>query len=279
MDTLKDIWASLVAGVQERTTNPLSFAFIVSWCLWNFKLIFILAGDGTTAERLHAVDMLYPCTLATYLGHAFGAPLATALFYVFVYPSISAKVIDRYRRKQVAIANSVREIEGARLLTAEESRRQIREHELERTIWQETETTLRNQLREVREALQTAEREATAGGQRGLNRPKVGRKQSSDLHPQSGELVPKSHSGSAGPASLDVTKVRILLHMSKYSTSISIDMIAVNMKLNPTFARAELMELEVDDYVFQEHSDLWGLTLKGAALAVRLMKEEQPPEG
>lgn len=278
METLKDIWASLVAGVQERTTNPLSFAFIVSWCLWNFKLIFILAGDGTTAERLHAVDMLYPCTLVTYLGHAFGAPLATALFYVFVYPNISAKVIDRYRRKQVAIANSVREIEGARLLTAEESRRQIREHELERTTWQETETTLRNQLREAREALQTAEREATAAGQRALNRPKVGRKQSSDLHPQSGELVPESNSDSTGPASLDDTKVRILLHMSKYSISISLDSIAGNMKLNPTLARAELTELEEDDYVFEEHSEFWGLTGKGAKLAVRLLKEEAHQE-
>lgn len=279
MDTLKDIWASLVAGVQERTTNPLSFAFIVSWCLWNFKLIFILAGDGTTAERLHAVDMLYPCTLATYVGHAFGAPLATALLYVFVYPNISAKVIDQYRRKQVAIANSVRQIEGARLLTAEESRRQIRDHELERTTWQDTETKLRSQLREAREALQAAESEVPAAGTRAFNRPKVGTKQPSDLHAQSGEVVPELNSHSDGSYSLDDNKIRILLHISKYSSTISLDVIASNMKLNPTLAKAELQELDGGDYVYQDRSEYWGLTEKGAKLAVKLLRDGEHPEG
>jgi hypothetical protein len=161
VDTLKDIWASLVAGVQERTTNPLSFSFIASWCLWNFKFFFILAGDGTTAERLHAVDALYPFALPTYLGHAFGAPLVTAVLYVFVYPSISARVIETYRRKQVKIANTVKEIEGSRLRTVEESTRLTRDHESERTAWQEREAKFQQQLQLAREALAASEKEVT----------------------------------------------------------------------------------------------------------------------
>ncbi len=159
MDTLRDIWASLVAGVQERTTNPLTFSFIASWCLWNFKFFFILAGDGTTAERLNAVDALYPVAWSTYVGHAFGAPLASALVYVFVYPSISAFVIESYRSKQVAIANTVKALEGNRLLTVEETTRLTRDHESERSAWQEREARLLQQLKLTREALAASEKE------------------------------------------------------------------------------------------------------------------------
>jgi hypothetical protein len=274
VDTLKDIWASMVAGVQERTTNPLTFSFIASWCLWNFKFFVILTGDGTTAERLHAVDDLYRIDWQTYLGHAFGAPLLTAVFYVFLYPHISAKVIDQYRRKQVAIANSVREIEGARLMTIEESRRQIRNHELERAAWQENESKLQTQLHEAREALQAAERQINEKNRKVQRRSDKSSDEYSGTfttHSTQANVPSKSHSDL--PISLDRDTVRILLHISTYSTSVSLDVIASNLKMNSTVAKAELADLENAGFLSRDDAGFWELSDKGAKLAVKLIKD------
>jgi predicted transcriptional regulator len=157
VDTLKDIWASLVAGVQERTTNPLTFSFIASWCLWNFKFLLIITGDGTTAERIQRFEQLYPHTASTYLQHAFGAPLITALTYVFVYPYISELVISYSRTRQVRIANAIKKIEGARVLTADEARDLVRRHEHDRASWEEKEAKLQSQLKQLRDVITSDE--------------------------------------------------------------------------------------------------------------------------
>ena len=115
MDALKDIWASLVNGVRERTTNPLSFAFMLSWCALNFKFFVVLLGDGTAAVRLADIDLLYPAN--SYTGGALLYPAITAAIYVFLYPFVSAEAIKFYRRKQVEISNSVKGLEEKRILT------------------------------------------------------------------------------------------------------------------------------------------------------------------
>ena len=161
MDALKDIWASLVAGVKERTTNPLSFAFLLSWSAWNFKFFVVLFGDGTSAQRIAAIEALYPHQLTTYLQGALLYPLVTALLYVFGYPFVSAAAIKFYRGKQVEIANSVKDLENGRLINREEMALRTRRHEAERKQWVDAEATLDSQIVELREALEVAEKQIT----------------------------------------------------------------------------------------------------------------------
>lgn len=277
VDTLKDIWASMVAGVQERTTNPLTFSFIASWCLWNYKFFIILAGDGSTAARLQAVDALYPFAWATYVGHAFGLPLITACAYVFIYPNISARVIDHYRTKQVAIANSVRTIEGERLLTVEDSTRMTREHEAARALWQETESRLQAQLRELRDALQHAEKNADGSKGSRLGTADANRRDSAGTRANE-TVAGLQRSLSAEPLNLDLDKVRILHHISKYSGSVSLDVVAGNLKMNPTLAKSELVELLDAGLVYRDSSEFWELSEEGAALVVKLLKSGDAPD-
>ncbi len=283
MDTLKDIWASLVAGVQERTTNPLSFSFIASWCLWNFKLIFILTGDGTTAERLTAVDALYPLTWSTYIGHALGAPLVTALLYVFVYPSISAMVIESYRKKQVAIANKVKEIEGNRLRTVEETARLTRDHETERTAWQEREARLQQQLQLTREALAASEKEAA--NMNSLEGPS-----SSKVTPQDAGVSTKKAPlnlpvkkatavtgaeillgmGSSGALKITESERDIIFLLSNTSHGLSAGQIARDTNRTHSVVKVSLDELTEKGLVQDFGSDRWELTPTGHRVAVKI---------
>lgn len=268
MDTLKDIWASLVAGVQERTTNPLTFSFIASWCLWNFKFFFILAGDGTTAERLHAVDALYPTNWTTYLGHALGAPLITSVAYVFLYPSLSAVVIERYRKKQVAIANAVREIEGARLLTADESRQQTRVHEAERVNWQEREKTLVTQLQATREALSAAEMQTLGVKKVASFQPTGTAERSSIDEANAQDMVDAVFASNP----LQNLRIAIAKHLSLYTSPISLDVLANNLKVNPLVVKSELSAMVNDRLVENEPNRGWTLTADGEKLTLELLQ-------
>nr|WP_315480730.1 hypothetical protein [uncultured Rhodoferax sp.] len=271
MDTLKDMWASLVAGVQERTTNPLTFSFIASWCLWNYKFFFILAGDGSTTQRLTAVDALYPSDLTTYLGHALGAPLLTAVAYVFLYPSLSAVVIERYRKKQVAIANAVREIEGKRLLTVDESRQQTRLHETERVAWQERESTLVAQLQATREALSAAERQASDAGKVSSIQPTDQGPKPSTADANALDMVDAVFTSNP----LDNLNTTIAKNLSQYIGPISLDVLASNLKINPLVVKSQLQAMADDNLVTHEIHRGWSLTPEGEKLTLDLLRNSE----
>jgi ABC-type sulfate transport system permease component len=114
VDTLKDIWASLVAGVRDRTTNPLSVAFVLSWCLWNYKFFIIVFGDDSTALRLKSLEEMYPHVQETYMGAALLYPVLSAFAYVFLYPVVGMVAVWVYRKYQVTTANLVKNAERAR---------------------------------------------------------------------------------------------------------------------------------------------------------------------
>jgi predicted transcriptional regulator len=282
VETLKDIWASMVAGVQERTTNPLTFSFIASWCLWNFKFFAILAGDGTTAERLHAVDALYPVSWSTYFGHALGAPLLTAAAYVFLYPSLSAKVIEGYRKKQVKIANAVREIEGTRVLTVEESSRMTRSIEAERAAWQEREAKLQDQLRSLRDALSAATREANEVASDKTNNPPNKTASIAETAPlkDGGVAFPKQKATAKTGAEImgqndqpsndpiNETEFKILTTLSDSSRAMSSGEVAVTANLNHSVTLVTLERLQAKDLVQDENLGKWELTSRGHRLAV-----------
>lgn len=159
METFKDIWASSVSSLKERTTNPLTFAFVLSWCLWNFRFFLVLLGDESTADKLARIDALYPSAQATVFGTALFGPVFTALLYIFVYPFLSERVIKFYRGRQVRIANSVREVEATRVLTTEEATALTRRHETARKKWESTEAALGAEMNELRIALAASEQQ------------------------------------------------------------------------------------------------------------------------
>lgn len=217
---------------------------------------------------------LFPVTWSTYFGHALGTPLLTAVAYVALYPSLSAIVIEHYRKKQVAIANTVREIEGARLLTADESSQRTRLHETERLAWQERESTLLSQLRATREALSAAEKQANVVG-------RVVSNQSAGLTPAPATSITDSD----GPGRVDAffsanplenLRTSIAKNLSKYTDPVSLDVLASNLNTNPLVVKSELQAMFEDGLVDNDEARRWWLTSDGEEFALELLRKPAP---
>lgn len=158
MEKFKDIWASIVSQVHERTTNPLTFSFIVSWLIWNYRFVFIAVSELPIKEKLAYIKSFYPdWHVASQEGLLY--PLLTSLAYVFIYPFITKKVVNFYRYQQILLADSIKQIEKERLLTREDATALQRNHEKALSKAADTESELRSELKNVREALQTVEEE------------------------------------------------------------------------------------------------------------------------
>lgn len=283
MDALKDIWASLVSGVQERTTNPLSFSFLGSWCIWNYKFLVILFGDGTAAQRLNAIEGMYPHTASTLGGGALLYPLLTALAYVFLYPFVSAMAIKFYREKQVEIANSIKGLEEKKLLTVEEATKLTRRHEAQRKKWEESEIAFETQLSEIREALAAAEKQAlelktskslesasleelrAAGSEK-----EAEVENSSDTSPFPNEVFPVSDN-SPEVKELSKVMVNLLLKISDSPTGLSASQLSTSTSENFTVIEVNLEEMRQHALLKKSDTGRWLLTPKGKSIAVNIL--------
>jgi len=158
METIKDLWASVIAYVHERTTNPLTSAFAISWSLWNYKFFVLLFSDLSPAKTFAEIDALYPRP-KTYWENGLLYPVLTAVFYVFVYPYITAWVVTFYRRRQIAIANVIKKEEASRLRTPKEYNAMVRRYERELSAANGEINESGQKAADLQAALESAERQ------------------------------------------------------------------------------------------------------------------------
>ncbi|MDF3821994.1 hypothetical protein P3G55_18965 [Leptospira sp. 96542] len=159
METLKDIWSSLIANVNERTSNPFTFAFVFSWIGWNYKFFLYIFDNETAATRIWNIAALYPDAFAAFMGGGFLYPFLTTCFFVFLWPFIAKRIISFYRARQIEISNAVKSKEEKRLVNQDEQTAMVRRHEKERAADAEELGNLRARVEQIREALQKAETE------------------------------------------------------------------------------------------------------------------------
>lgn len=286
MDTLKDIWASLSSGLKDRTTNPLTVAFVLSWSLWNFKFFVILFGDGTTKEKLSTIEGIYPHTFSTYMGGALLLPTATALVYVFLYPYVSEKVIKTYRRHQVRISNAIREVELTRVITKEEATALTRRHENERKKWEEAESSLESQLGELRAALAASEQQNHDLRTKQAGAPTKPMLDLKDLEPapdaikeEQEEVTPPETSdeptSSNKKQQLENNELsrykRVLITMSNEAAGLFAKDLAAKFQENYSITLLTLEEMAARDLVAKSSMGRWSLTPKGRKAAVAIL--------
>lgn len=284
METLKDLWASLVAGMRERTTNPLTVAFIISWCLWNYKFFVVILGDDPTTQRLKALEEMYPLIRETYMGGALLYPALSALIYVFIYPLIGMLAIWVYRKYQVTTANLVKKAEKARTITPQERDALVRAHEKERKRLTEENDALSTQLTAIRATLDaTVEQLEKARSVQPIPEARIENsvEETALTSPASQNVIDISKAISSESddtldvSTLDETKLHLLLQLSTFTSRVSLDVLAGNLNLNPTVANSELRALANAGLVVRDKYGNWGLTENGETLAVKMLKKSQ----
>lgn len=125
---------SIKEALRFRVTTPLFGFFTLSWATWNYRFLVALFSSLPLPEKFLYIDTYIFCDWQSYVLRGALGPLLTTVFLIFVYPYPAKFVFQFYRRRQMELVKLRNEIDGARLLTWEESvqmRRQMLQSESE----------------------------------------------------------------------------------------------------------------------------------------------------
>lgn len=93
---MKDVVDHLLENIRYRSSNVFMFSFGATLIVSNYKLLVVLLSDVNFNEKFEYIDLkLYPDNWSFYL-HLALIPLASALFFSFVWPFIDG-LIERTR--------------------------------------------------------------------------------------------------------------------------------------------------------------------------------------
>jgi hypothetical protein len=133
---------SIKAYLYDRSVSPLFGSLIISWCVWNYKIILTVFSGENLESKFKIIENLYDISsknifFITVPGKLFDCvfmPLTISLFYIFVYPYLAKPVYKFSLRIRMELLDTKQKMESQRLLTVAESRklyRQISELEVQ----------------------------------------------------------------------------------------------------------------------------------------------------
>lgn len=107
--------------VSDRFLSPLSSSITAAWCLWNYKALIVILSGESAIRKIHLMHLVYQDPFYSVF-HLVVGPLATAIFYIYVFPYPSNWVYSYSLRRRKEALERKREIEDQTPLTQEESR-------------------------------------------------------------------------------------------------------------------------------------------------------------
>lgn len=131
---MDDVVKSIKAHLYDRVVSPLFGAFLISWAIWNYRIIFILLSSEVIPYKFNYIDEHYSSMI--YFGGfsiskcwavGIAAPLLSALSYIYLYPFFALPVYKFSLSRQKKLADTKNIIEDATLLTLEKSRKIIQD--------------------------------------------------------------------------------------------------------------------------------------------------------
>lgn len=132
MESLDEITKDVKAFLYERLSNPFPLIFLVSWVIWNFRLVMMLfSGESVDTKFLfmdnhfqstNSILMSYGIDYSGYLFNALCAPLTLTLIYVFLTPIVSLPVYVFSLAIKKNMVNAKVKSESKHLMSVEDAR-------------------------------------------------------------------------------------------------------------------------------------------------------------
>lgn len=129
---MEDIWSSIKAYLYERASNPFGVAFVISWFIWNFRVVMIVLSDDQLHSKFHYLDSYfssphpilaeYALSGGGYILNSLIAPLVITLIYVFFSPLLSYPVYKFSLWFQTQMLNLKKQSEDLVIITEPEAR-------------------------------------------------------------------------------------------------------------------------------------------------------------
>ncbi len=118
---LGEVSKSFKAVIYDRLSSPLFPTFTISWCLWNYKLFFVLFSSKEVETKFSYIDnVLYGVGFWAHLGDMFAYPLLTSLLFLLVYPHPARWIFEYWRYQQKKLKEIRIKIENETPVTVEE---------------------------------------------------------------------------------------------------------------------------------------------------------------
>lgn len=121
MSIIENFATNVKAQLYERIANPLTSTFVISWLLWNYKVVMVLFSSDSLIHKFAFIHNSIFITFGDALLYGFIYPAISTYIYLFLLPSLSLIVYKKWKKDQEALVSSKNEIEKNRLLTQEES--------------------------------------------------------------------------------------------------------------------------------------------------------------
>ncbi|MEN5365630.1 hypothetical protein ABE571_04430 [Stenotrophomonas sp. TWI273] len=121
-DTIVETFKEEVkAAALSRVNSPFLGAYLVSWVLWNHRMIFALFSGMPLGQRFHYIDeVLYP-TAKTFALYHFLGPILSTIVYIFLVPWPTEWVHRWNLQRKLRLKQADLRADGHRLLTEAES--------------------------------------------------------------------------------------------------------------------------------------------------------------
>lgn len=122
---------TIKATLYDRVSSPLSSSFLVSWCLWNYKILIVLFSSMKPYDKYNEIDILisnygFSNSLFEPLGYWFSNgflyPLLSAVIYLFIYPKPSRWVYEHWLNNEKLLKDLKDKADEAKLLSEAESK-------------------------------------------------------------------------------------------------------------------------------------------------------------
>lgn len=119
---MNDLIKSFKAQLYDRVNSPLSATFIISWCLWNWKILFVLISEMKVNEKFIYIETIIMRGECAWILNGLVYPLIITILYIFAYP-YPAKWVFKYSRWQQNELKKIQQsIEKEELISVEDSR-------------------------------------------------------------------------------------------------------------------------------------------------------------
>jgi hypothetical protein len=118
---MKELIDSIRLQIYERLSSPLFGSLVLAWLGWNYRLVTVMVSNLPVEKKFEFIDTKLYVTAWDCWGKALGFPLLTALLFILVYPHPAKWVFGYWHRRQQEQKKLRDKIEGATLLTEQES--------------------------------------------------------------------------------------------------------------------------------------------------------------
>ncbi|GAB2197057.1 hypothetical protein [Sessilibacter sp. MAH4] len=127
---MEDILNSIKASLYDRSVSPLFGTICIASLFWNYKIVLTIFSAEKLQLKLLIINQIFKESDLIFLGidipgsilDGLLIPFLFSLFYIFIYPCLSAPVYRYSLRWQKKLRDIKVNIEDRRLLTIEESR-------------------------------------------------------------------------------------------------------------------------------------------------------------